>query len=55
MRNPSYFKMVELTRKSTENLRRAIGRHVIGDEEAIAEIGDVEERLADETILVSDQ
>jgi hypothetical protein len=47
--------MVQLTRKSLEDLRCAIGRHVVRDEYSIAEARDIQQRPTDETILVPNE
>jgi hypothetical protein len=44
--------VIELPRELVQDLGRAIGGHVVGDEDAVAESGDVLQRLPDEAILV---
>ena len=55
MRDPSYLEMIELGAELAQNFGRSVGGHVVGNEDAIACSGDVEERLADEAVLVPDQ
>ena len=53
--DPSYLEMIELGAELAQDFRRSVGGHVVGNEDAIACSGDVEERLADEAVLVPDQ
>ena len=55
MANPSHDEVVELLLEPAKDLGSAIGGHVVGDQEAVAKVRNVEERLAHEPILVPDE